>query len=370
MNKLLKSSGVILITKQNINFELQLCDTECIGVGGICTTINNNKIIACNYIPGIIEARFYSYRELHELSTDDNSIDWDTGHKLVIYSMSKMWDYIQFTFSNVEELSSNFINFPKINKIEENFTFETFSEETRYKIFSKSSENVSINEDINIVGFTKINMIHHLCAKQTWILAELKRTFCGSIIYRIDDENKLNILGFTSSNYDGYTKIVPLKYLLNNDIFINLSIVDHQFTDEQILDMDNPIINKTIYPKLLEDCDELKKEDIIIQINDEHIFDCHIHKHTINEYLTYQKKIIRFCIIRNMMILDIAIHIDNLARIFPNQIYYDILPVSEHFTELKFNTDIGDLLLINDIPNKDMAKYVENPNHLILDINL
>ena len=359
MNKLLKFSGIIRITKKSINFELHSYDTETIFIGGFCTTINNNKIIACNYIPGIINAHFYSYRELNELSTDDDSIDWDTSHKLVIHSMSKMWDYIQFIFSNVEELSSTFINFPKINKIE-----DIFSEETTYKSYGNS------NQDINIFNFTKINMIHDLLPKQSWILSDLIESYCGSIIYRIDDESKLKILGFTSSNYNGYTRIVPLKYLLNNDIFINLSLIDHQFTDDEIMNMDNPIINKTGYPKLLEDYDELKKDDIIIQINDKHIFDCHIHHNTINEYLTYQKKIIRFCIIRSLVILDIAIHIDNLVKRFPNKIYFDILQVSEHFTELEFNTDIGDLLLENEIYNKDMAKYLENLNHLILEIIL
>ena len=213
MKKLLNSSGIIQITCININLETQTTDTSSIYCGCTCVNINNKKIIACNYIPGIISACFYSHRELTELF-NNSDIDWTTAHNISIDSISKQWDYTQFVMMNEEQ--TTFINFPQINTI-----MDSFSVNNNYNFFGIS------NNKINFVVSTKINLIHDkIQTKQLWHLVESIESYCGTIIYRTyrDENNKLKfkVLGYTSSNYDVNTRIVPLEYLLNKDIYHNI----------------------------------------------------------------------------------------------------------------------------------------------------
>lgn len=357
MNKLPLCAAIIEIKLISLDFDTKSTDELIIYVNALCININNKKIIVCNYIPGIISARFFSHKELSELY-DDSEIDWSNAHNLIINSMSKQWDFTKFNMINEEQIT-NLINFPKINKI-----METFSLDYQYEFFGSS------NDEITPIAGKKMNLIHDKLTKQLWHLIEPIESCCGSIIYRIyKDENnrtRYKISGYTSSNYDGYTRVVPLEYLLNNDIFIDVEYSEHQFTIDEIFD--SPIIRNTIYPKLKNDYGKLKKNDIIVVIDGNHIFNCNIRDNTINEYLTYQKGIIRFVLIRDSDILNIDIDIIELSYKFLNKIYMNVSSIPEHFSELEFNTDIGDLLLENEIYNQDMAKYLYNPSHPISNI--
>ena len=143
MNKLKKASGIIKAIIKIPNFTSKLFDEQEIFFGAICLNYNKENIICTNYIPGIISAHYFSYKELYTLfgfnssekETIENDIDWHKSHPLIITKMSKLWDYIHFDFNldNNTELSimPDFINFFKINKISAKFDINT-----DYKIYA------------------------------------------------------------------------------------------------------------------------------------------------------------------------------------------------------------------------------------------
>ena len=348
MNRLQKISGIIKIKKlefYNDNFEY--IEFFC---GGLCLNLYNKNIIITNYIYGIIEANFLSYKQI-----ESNGLDWELSYKLNILSKSKQWDYLQFTIDKEQCKDIYFLKY-RFHK----------NEDMEYKIYG------NIDETIIIKNKLKQNLIHNLLPKQLFYLSNLKNTYNGSLIYNIIN-NKLYIFGYTSFNYNNQTKIIPLYHLTRKDKNIELDLQAYKFNYRYIYDIPN--IRNTFYPKFMTNYFNIfKKNDIIISINNNNIRNCDIYNiklniyQTIDEYLIYQKNIVQFTIYRlnKNEFIDIYIDINKFNNKFSNNIYLNVDKLYDK-NKLIFNTDICDNIIEkNDfVYNSDILKYLDDPYYKI-----
>jgi hypothetical protein len=390
-NKLKKISGIIRIRISKPNFESKLFTTEYIYTGCVCLNSANSNYIYTHYIPGVIDANFITYNEMYT-KFNNKEIDWEQTNKIELKKMSKQWDYICFEY----EGSSNFINFPKINKIgsKTNFAgliFDTinlslennkfslvsnFTEENEYNIYGLNENLDNINTKINIIQTEKINLIHDELPCQNYYLCEKNNLYSGSLIYTVKENlgnYKLEILGITSNDYEEYGRIIPLEYLEYNDSLIKIECNQFIFELDDIINI--PIIKKTEYPILtLNYGNILKEKDVIIQINNLQIFNMNIFNsklsiyQTIDEYLTYETQINSICkliIIRKKKIIELEININTFKLLLKNEIYLNVYDPYLIDNSMKFSTDLCDYILENEIYNQDILKYLHNFNYKI-----
>jgi hypothetical protein len=357
MNKLDKISGIIKIKKFDYNYYNNNFELIEIFAGGICLNINNKNLIITNYISGIFEASFLSHKEIK------NNIDWNSAHKINIFSKSKLWDYLQFSIDllNQHNLLFHKIIFNHFNKYS--------LKDNNFNIYGTVHKKIKINNKI------KLNSIHNLLPKPVFYLSKLKNTYNCSLIYNINN-NKLNIFGFTSFNHHNNTKIVPLYNLNYSDILIDLDLEPYKFTKEYIYKI--PIINNTFYPKFTTNYFNIfKKNDVIIELNNYYINNCSIYnyfldiKQTIDEYLMYHyNSTVLFKIIRlhnnELIIKDININVHKFNKKFTNKIYLDINKLY-HKNKIIFNSDICDDIIDSNqnIYNSDILKYINDPYYPI-----
>ena len=387
LNKLKKMTGIIRVQILKPNFESKQFVPEYIFTGCIClnmSTQNEENYIFTNYIPGVIDANFITYKE-KEIKFNKKDINWDDTIKVKLKKMSKQWDFLCFEFSNL----SDFISFPKINKIIDKtcvFSGSTIScideiSISQYNIYGLSNESNIINTNINIIQSEKINLIHDQLPNQIYYLCDVNDSYSGSVIYRINENMgnyKLEILGITSNDYYDYNRIVPLTHFSYDDILIKMSYDPYTFSMKDIFNI--PIIKNTLYPIITSNYSNLlKKNDIIVKINHLHISNMNIYNHklhsyqSIDEYLTYFYQTNSKCrlkLIRNKQIIEVEIDINILKLKTHNDIYIDINNLYVKNNNIKFSTDILDYILENEIYNKDIIKYMDDFTYKITEIEI
>jgi hypothetical protein len=388
LNKLKKMTGIMRIQILKPNFKSkQQFTPEYIFTGCICLNMskqNEENYIFTNYIPGVIDANFITYKE-KEIKFNKKDINWDDTIKVKLKRMSKQWDFLCFEISNL----SDFISFPKINKIiDKSCVFSSSSNSCKdeisipqYNIYGLSEKSNIINTNINIIQSEKMNLIHDQLPNQIYYLCDLNDSYSGSIIYKINENMgnyKLEILGITSNDYYDYNRIVPLTHFSYDDILIKMSYDPYTFSIKDIFNI--PIIKNTLYPIITSNYSTLlKKNDIIVKINHLHISDMNIYNHklhtyqSIDEYLTYFSQTNSKCrlkLIRNKQIIDIIIDINILKLKTHNDIYIDINDLYVKNNNIKFSTDISDYILENEIYNKDIIKYMDDFTYKITEIEL
>ena len=390
LNKLKKMTGIIRVQILKPNFDSKQFVPEYVFTGCIClnmsihTLQNEENYIFTNYIPGVIDANFITYKE-KEIKFNKKDINWDDTIKLRLKRISKQWDFLCFEFSNL----SDFISFPKINKIiDKTCVFFDNSNSCRdeilisqYNIYGLSGESNIINTNINIIKSEKINLIHDQLPNQIYYLCDVNESYSGSVIYRINENMgsyKLEILGITSNDYYDYNRIVPLTHFSYSDTLIKMSYDPYTFPMKDIFNI--PIIKNTLYPIITSNyLNLLKKNDVIVKINHLHISNMNIYNHKLYTYQNIDEYLIYFCqtnskcrlkIIRNKQIIDIIIDINILKLKLHNDIYIDINDLYIKNNNMKFSTDISDYILENEIYNKDIIKYMDDFTYKINEIEL
>ena len=381
-------TGIIRVQILKPNFKSkQQFTPEYIFTGCICLNMskqNEENYIFTNYIPGVIDANFITYKE-KEIKFNKKDINWDDTIKLRLKRISKQWDFLCFEFSNL----SNFISFPQINKIiDKTCVFSDYTIScidkisiSQYNIYGLSEDSTTINTNIKVIKSEKMNLIHDQLPNQIYYLCDVNDSYSGSIIYRINENMgnyKLEILGITSNNYYDYNRIVPLTHFSYSDSLIKMSYDPYTFSMKDIFNI--PIIKNTLYPIITSNYSTLlKKNDVIVKINHLHISDMNIYNHklhtyqSIDEYLTYfcqTNSKCRLKLIRNKQIIDIIIDINILKLKTHNDIYIDINDLYVKNNNIKFSTDISDYILENEIYNKDIIKYMDDFTYKISEIEL
>jgi hypothetical protein len=370
-NKLKKISGIIRLKIIKPDFNVGIFKEDIVYMGCLCLNTKFGDCIFTNYIPGIINADFFTCKEISKFQ--NNEISWEDSNKLKIHTISKQWDYVSFKMIN--PYTSNFISFPKINKI---LISSNPSLNTDYKIYG------SINTNINIIKKEKINMIHDKLPAQVYYLCDKNNSYSGSLIYRVNENLgnfNLEILGLTSNDYSDYGRIIPLDNLEYTDSFIKLSFENYNFSNKDIFEI--PIVRKTTYPILTSNyLNLLKKNDIIIKINDLHITNMSIINYkldiyqTIDEYFTYinqNNPICKLLVVRytskiNIFEVNININIFKIKQL--NDIYLDIHDLYVLRNIFKFSSDVSDYMLENEIYNDDIVKYLNDFNYKISEIRI
>ena len=388
LNKLKKITGIIRVRILKPDFNSKLFNPEYVYMGCLCLNTNTNKTIDIsenyiftNYIPGVIDANFITYKE-KAIKFGNEEISWDNTIKLKLKKMSKQWDYICFELDNL----SDFISFPKINKIIDKSCFFSHNSEkinniNEYNIYGLSSKSKIINKNIKIIKSEKINLIHDELPNQIYYLCELNEAYSGSTIYTINENMgnyKLEILGITSNDYGNTGRIIPLNHFNYNDTFMKVSCNEYIFSIEDIFNI--PIIKNTSYPIITFNYSNLlKKNDVIVKINNLHISNMNIYNNkfknyqTIDEYLTYICQLNTNCkliLIRNKKIIEVEINIDILKIKINNDIYININDLYIKEDDIKFSTDILDYMLENEIYNKDIIKFLDDFNYKISKIKI
>ena len=145
------------------------------------------------------------------------------------------------------------------------------------------------------------------------------------------------------------------------------------FSIEDIFNI--PIIKYTSYPIIkLNYSNLLKKNDVIIKINNLHISNMNIYNYklrnyqTIDEYLIYISQFnsnCRLTLIRNKQIVQVELNIDIFKIKTHNNIYIDINDLYVKDDNIKFSTDIVDYMLENEIYNKDIIKFLDDFSYQI-----
>jgi hypothetical protein len=370
VNRIKKITGIIrlrILIYDNTTSEHFIPDY--VYSGGICLEHTGGKFISTNYIPGVIDAEFYTYKELGLSSITFNkieSIEWSNAHKLQVHSMSKQWDYINFSLdTSNESCRVDLICFPKINKIA-----GTYSSEKTYSIYG------SINNIFDITGSTKINLIHNSLPSQLFYLAEQTKSYSGSLVYTVCEKSGsfcLEILGITSNDYDESSRIIPIKYLEYPDFLINTytEICSPSFDNL----MNIPIVKNTKYPQFNKNFGStIKKDDIIIMVNGNNIIDMQMYnsiigsKMSLDEWITYTSQInpiITLTLIRKGKILELSIDSNIFRAPMVNSIYMDINNLYITRDEIKFSSDISDIMLQNDIYDINLIKYINDISYQV-----
>ncbi len=360
-------SGIIRVRILTPNFETKTFVDQYVYSGGVCLEIADQKYVSTNYIPGIISGEFYTYKEINSDTITDSileKINWSNAHKLVICSVSKQWDYVKFGFIDLNLLKQDLISFPKINKIAGDF-----SPSKSYSLFGSCIHRIDINSII------KTNLIHDLYVPQIFYTGSQTESFSGSLIYTVCENSGsyyLEVLGFTSNDYDGQSRIVPIEYLEYNDLTIGCDIIPYTPTFTDLTEI--PIVKSTQYPQFTKNYSAIKKDDILIIINGLNIINMEVYnlkynfKQTITEYLTYlfqKHNICKLVIIRKGKIIELEISIDTFIINMVNPIYLDINDLYVRRNEIKFSSDICDSMLQYDIYDKNVVNYLNDPTYKI-----
>ncbi len=369
LSRVKRICGIIRIRLLVPDFETNLFTDQYVYCGGICLEVGGNKFVFTNYIPGIISAEFYTYKEINlwdKPITDIvlEEINWSNAHKLTTTVMSKQWDYIRFIFNDLDSVKPDLISFPKINKIAGDF-----SPIKSYSLFGSS------NHKINIKGIAKTNLIHDFFPSQIFYIGSQTESYSGSLIYTICENSGsyyLEVLGITSNDYDGNSRIVPLEYFEYTDLIMCSETSQYTPTLQDLTEI--PIVKITQYPQFTKNFSTIKRDDIVILVNglniiNMEVFDVkHNTRQTLDEYLIYlfQKQICcQLTLIRKGKIIDIQIDKNTFAYIMPNPIYLNIDDLYTSGNKIKFSSDICDSMLQYDVYNKEIVKYLNDPTYKI-----
>jgi hypothetical protein len=374
LSRVKRISGIIRIRLLIPDFETNLFTDQYVYSGGLCLELIDGKSVFTNYIPGIISADFYTYKEINIQNDiiDDitlEKINWSNAHKLTINSMSKQWDYVRFGFFDLGSVKQDLISFPKINKIAGDF-----SPSKSYSLFG------SCNHRINIQSSVKTNLIHDSFVPQIFYLGDQVESYSGSLIYTICENSGsyyLEVLGITSNDYDGKSRIVPLEYFQYNDLTICCEITNYNPTLTDLMEI--PIVKSTQYPQFTKNFFGIKKDDIAIIINGLNIIYMEVfntkynQRQTIDEYLTYlfqKQHTCQLTLIRKGKIIDVQIDKTTFVFNTVNPIYLNINDLYVSGNQIKFSSDICDSMLQYDIYNKEIVKYLNDPTYKIEKINV
>ncbi len=362
-------SGIVRLRLLVPEFETNSFSDQYVYSGGVCLEIQGEKNVCTNYIPGIISGEFYTYKEINSPNEIINEtllekINWSNAHKLSVSSMSKQWDYVKFNLLDLSLLKQDLISFPKINKIA-----GEFSPSKSYSLFGSYNNRFIINETI------KTNLVHDSFASQIYYLGEQTESYSGSLIYTICETSGsyyLEVLGFTSNDYDSKSRIVPLEYLEYKDLIINSDTFEYSPTLNDLMQI--PIVKVTQYPKFIKNFSNIKKDDIVIIVNGLNIINMEIYnlkyhfKQTLDEYLTYLFQKQNECllvIVRKGKIIEVKIDIQTFIFNMINPIYMDINDLYSVENKIKFSTDICDSMLQYDVYNKEVVKYLNDPTYKV-----
>lgn len=370
LSRVKRISGIIRIRLLIPEFEANRFGDQYVYSGGTCLEVPDGKYVFTNYIPGIISAEFLTYKEIgtrpEETITSNTleQINWLDAHKLTTTIMSKQWDYVKFAFIDLDSVKQDLISFPKINKIA-----GEFSPTKSYSLFGSSNHKIKIQDSI------KTNLIHDLFTPQIFYLGSQTESYSGSIIYTICENSGsyyLEILGITSNDYDGRSRIVPLEYLEYKDLILCSDISPYTPTFSDLMDI--PIVKSTQYPQFTKNFSVIKKDDIVVLVNglniiNMEVFDlAHNSRQTLDEYLTYLFQKQFFCqltLIRKGKIINVQIDKNMFACVIPNPIYLNINDLYTSDNTIKFSSDICDSMLQYDIYNKEIVKYLNDPTYKI-----
>jgi len=377
INRIKKITGVLKVRILIPDFENNTFIKENIYLGGVCLDIQGNKSIYTHYVPGVIDANFVTYKEFAVKSkfskiTQDvlENFNWKSSHKLNISKVSKQWDYISFKLDNLHICKVDLISFPKINKIA-----GIFSLEKKYSIYG------SVNHSIDIHGTIKTNLIHDSLANQIFYSGDQNKSYSGALVYTICEKEGnfiLEILGFTSNDFYGNSRIVPIKYCENIDCILSTCTTPYTPSLNYLTEI--PIVKATIYPQFTKNFSTyIKKDDIVIGVNGKNILEMQVYdsdfnqKLSLDEYFTYLLLTQSNCflvLIRKGKILEILIDIQTFKFELPNPIYMDINDLYLKGNEIKFSTDICDAMLQFDIFDKKIVKYMNDITYSIEKISI
>jgi hypothetical protein len=400
INKIKKITGVLKVRILIPDFEKKTFEEDNIYLGGICLDIQGNKSIYTHYIPGVLDANFITYKEFAVQSksskiTQDilEHFNWESSHKLNISNVSKQWDYISFKLDDLDICKVDLISFSKINKIA-----GIFSLEKKYSIYGSVNHYIDIHETI------KTNLIHDSLAKQIFYSSDQNKSYSGALVYTICEKDGiffLEILGFTSNDFYGNSRIVPIRYCENIDCFLSTATIPYTPSLNNLTEI--PIVKSTIYPQFTKNFSTyIKKDDIVISVNQMNILEMQIYsfdfnqKLSLDEYFTYLLLTRSKCflvLIRKGKIIEILIDIQIFRLELPNPIYMDInnlyvnkkscLDIQDgtekqckgylnlfEDNEIKFSTDICDAMLEFNIFNKQIVKYMNDITYSIEKISI
>ena len=376
LNKIKKITGVIRLKILVPDFDCsEKFIPDYVYSGGICLEQTNGKFVSTNYIPGVIDAEFCTYKEIGQNTITYEileKINWSNAHKLRLSNMSKQWDYINFSLDiNIDSCKPDFISFPKINKIS-----GVFSSKKTYSLYG------SINKKFKITDNIKTNLIHDLLPSQVFYLGEEIDSYSGSLVYTVCENSGsfyLEIFGITSNNYDGYSRIIPIKYLEYSDFIVNTNSIS--WTPELNDLVEIPIIKVTQYPQFNKNFGSIiKKDDIVVMINQQNIINMEIYnyqmdlKMSLDEWLTYSFQMqhqsltqidYSLTLIRKGKIIELMVDINIFKMDLINPIYLDINDLYTIKNEIKFSSDICDLMLQNKIYDQKLVKYMNDITYQI-----
>jgi len=188
----------------------------------------------------------------------------------------------------------------------------------------------------------------------------------------------LEILGFTSNDFYGNSRIVPIKYCENIDCILSTCTTPYTPSLNYLTEI--PIVKATIYPQFTKNFSTyIKKDDIVIGVNGKNILEMQVYdsdfnqKLSLDEYFTYLLLTQSNCflvLIRKGKILEILIDIQTFKFELPNPIYMDINDLYLKGNEIKFSTDICDAMLQFDIFDKKIVKYMNDITYSIEKISI
>jgi len=378
LSRVKRLCGIIRIRLLVPDFERNSFSDQYVYSGGVCLEQIDGKCVFTNYIPGIISAEFYTYKEINIQNEviDDNiddimleKIDWSSAHKLTTVSMSKQWDYVKFRFFDLGSVKQDLISFTKINKIAGGF-----SPSKSYSLFG------SCNHRINIKDSVKTNLIHDSFVPQIFYIGDQTESYSGSLIYTISESSGnyyLEVLGITSNDYDGNSRIVPIEYFEYNDLTICCEIAQYNPTLTDLMKI--PIVKATQYSQFTKNFSGIKKDDVAIIINGLNIINMEVFntkynlRQTLDEYLTYLFQKQHKCLItliRKGKIIDIQIDKNTFVFNIVNPIYLNINDLYGSGNYIKFSSDICDSMLQYNMYNKQIVKYLNDPTYKIEKISI
>jgi hypothetical protein len=112
-------------------------------------------------------------------------------------------------------------------------------------------------------------------ANQIFYSGDQNQSYSGALVYTICEKEGnfiLEILGFTSNDFYGNSRIVPIKYCENIDCILSTNTIKYTPSLNYLTEI--PIVKATIYPQFTKNFSTyIKKDDIVISVNGKNILE-------------------------------------------------------------------------------------------------
>lgn len=348
MKRINKCHGLALVHTTSIDFDNNaLCDNRTTYLG-TCIKFNGCNMLVLPYISKIKSIKFVTYDKIYNMTLLWSKIN--TKGKVI--KVSKMWNYTLVTLTNDDDIT--YINYDN-----------AIIKDPHCNILSDIViENTNIyNNGKCTLKKILINPIHKKLTNIYYYDIDKKNNIEGALIYvSYDYSKKIKFFGFVSGKY-----VTPFINIYYDNINVNLCLLYTRIPSDIVKNIN--IIRNTVYPKIISDYKFFKKNDIILEINNETINKCKIFskKHhcfmDINTYLSYatQERIATcFLILRNKRIREIIVDSSDLHCKFKNKC--EIIRKKDFNI---FSSDMCDSLIQQNKLCIEIYKYLLNPHYKV-----